>query len=304
MELPALGPGPLLRRPGLLAAGVSDDEMRRMRRRGELVRIWRGTYVDPADPRLRRPEERHVLQVAAAMPRIAADAVVSHQSAAVLHGLPVWNLPLGRVHVTRSRRSSASHTRRLWVHAAPLDPDELAMVEGTAVTSVARCLVDIARTTGFEEAVAVFDAALHRHLVSRAELVGALDRAARWPGSPKARRAVEFADPRAMSVGESRSRVAMARLGVAAPVLQWDVADARGQVLGTADFGWPEHGIAGEFDGFVKYGRLVRPGQVPADVVVAEKRREDRMRTALRGFVRWVWDEIPAFAEVADRLPR
>ena len=107
-----------------------------------------------------------------------------------------------------------------------------------------------------------------------------------------------------MSVGESRSRVAMARLGVAAPVLQWAVIGPGGVVLGRADFGWPEHGVAGEFDGFVKYGRLLRPGEVPADVVFAEKRREDAMRAVLRGVVRWTWDELATFLDVARRLPR
>ena len=294
----------LLLRRGLLAAGVTDDEMRRMRRRGELATVGPGAYIDTADPRLRRPEDRHVLQVAAAVPRIAPDAVVSHQSAAVLHGLPVWNLVLTRVHVTRPRRSGAFRTGRLEVHTAPLDADEIGRVDGVAVTSPARTLVDIARTSGFEEAVAVLDAALHKHLVDRGALATALDRAARWPGAPRARRAVGFADPRPMSVGESRSRVVMARLGVATPVLQWKVVGPGGRVLGTADFGWPEHGFAGEFDGFVKYGRLLRPGQMPAEVVFAEKRREDAMRTVLRGFARWVWDEIGAFEEVAQRLPR
>ena len=79
-----------------------------------------------------------------------------------------------------------------------------------------------------------------------------------------------------MSVGESRSRVAMSRFGVAPPVLQWEVVGPGGVVLGTADFGWPEHGVVGEFDGLVKYGRVLRPGQVPAEAVFAEKRREDR----------------------------
>jgi hypothetical protein len=291
-------------RTGLLAAGLTGDEVRRMLRRGELVTIDAGAYIDPADPRLRRPEERHLLRVTAALPRIATDAVVSHQSAAVLYGLPVWNLPLGRVHVTRPRRSGGLRTGRLHVHAAPLDPDEIGMLGGVAVTSVARTLVDLARTVAFEEAVAVLDAALHKHLVTRAELSLALERAARWKGAPKARRAVDFADPRPMSVGESRSRVAMARLGVATPVLQWKVVGPAGRVLGTADFGWPDHGYAGEFDGFVKYGRLLRPGEVSAEAVFAEKRREDGMRTVLRGLARWVWYEIDAFEEVAQRLPR
>jgi hypothetical protein len=303
VDLPTLGPG-LLLRPGLLAAGVTDDEMRRLLRRGELATVAPGAYLDPADARLRRPEQRHALQVAVAVPRIAADAVVSHQSAAVLYGLSVWNLTLSRVHVTRSRRSGGLRTGRLHVHTAPLEPDEIGMVGGIAVTSVARTLVDLARTVAFEEAVTVLDAALHNHLATRDELLRTLELAAGWKGAPKARRAVDFADPRPMSVGESRSRVAMARLGVATPVLQWKVVGPGGIVLGTADFGWPDHGYAGEFDGFVKYGRLLRPGQVPGDVVFAEKRREDGMRTVLRGFARWVWDEIDAFEEVARRLPR
>lgn len=121
---------------------------------------------------------------------------------------------------------------------------------------------------------------------------------------PAARRAIGFARPGAMSPGESRSRVAMARHGVAPPVLQSEVRSPGGVVLGTADFGWPDHVWAGEFDGLVKHGRLLRPGQQPADVVIAEKRREDAMRTALRGLTRWTWDEIDGFAEVARRLPR
>jgi len=303
VDLPTLGPGPLSLRE-LAAAGVDGDEVRRMHRRGELARIAPGTYVDPTDPRLRRPEDRHQLQVAVAVPRIASDAVVSHQSAAVLHGLPAWNLPLARVHATRPRRSGALRTGRLHLHTAPLEPDEIVVVGGVAVTTVARTLVDVARTAGFEEAVAVLDAALHRRLVTPAALADVLERVTGWPGVPRARRAVEFADPRAMSVGESRSRVAMSRLGVARPVLQWAVTGPNGGLLGTADFGWPDHGVVGEFDGAVKYGRQLRPGQAPTDVVVAEKRREDGMRTVLRGFVRWTWAELDDFTDVARRLPR
>ena len=302
MELGDLGPG-LLLRSGLLAAGVTDDELRRARRRGELTVVVRGAYVERSDPRLRRPEQRHALQVTAAVPRIAVDAVVSHQSAAVLYGLPIWNLPLDRVHTTRPRRSSGVRTGRLHVHTAPLDPDEIGRIGEIEVTSVARTLTDIARTAGFEQAVVISDAALHRHLLTRAELADAANRAARRPGAPRARRVAEFARAGAESPGESRSRVAMSRLGVPTPVLQWPVIGPGG-VLGTADFGWPEHGWAGEFDGFATYGRLLRPGQQPADVVFAEKRREDAMRTVVRALTRWTWDEIDAFAEVARRLPR
>ncbi len=104
-----------------------------------------------------------------------------------------------------------------------------------------------------------------------------------------------------MSPGESRSRVAMARLGLPPPVLQWEVRRG-GVLLGEVDFAWPELGKVGEFDGFVKYGRLLRPGQVPADVVFAEKVREDAIRAEDLGMTRWIWSEIDDFTAVAKRL--
>jgi hypothetical protein len=301
MDLPGPGAGPLLR-PGLLAAGWTDDELRRLRRRGELTAVVAGAYVDPADPRLRRSESRHALLVAAAVPRVAADSVVSHVSAAVLHGLPVWNVPLHRVHTTRPRRSGGVRTNRLHVHTAPLEPGEIAVVGGTALTSAVRTLLDITRTVGFEEAVVIIDAALHRHICTRDELLAGLERINRWKGAPAARRAVTFADARSESPGESRSRVAIARLGLPEPVLQWAVRRGDGVVLGEVDFGWPELGRVGEFDGFVKYGRLLHPGQVPADVLFAEKVREDAIRSTGLHMGRWIWPEIDDFRAVARRL--
>jgi hypothetical protein len=301
MDLPTAGPGPLLR-PRLRAAGMSEGELRRLRRRGELTPLVPGAYVTPDDMRLGRPEARHALLVAAAVPRVAADAVVSHASAAVMWGLPTWNTGLDRVHVTRPRRSGGLRTGRLHGHTAPLDPDEIRSVGGVAVTSAARTLADIARTERFEQAVVIVDAALHRHLVTRDDLLTALERMSRWPGVPAARRVIAFADARAESPGESRSRVAMARLGLPAPILQWEVVRADGVTLGRVDFAWPEYGRVGEFDGYVKYGRLLRPGQVPADVVYEEKRREDAIRAEDLGMTRWTWPEIDTFTGVARKL--
>jgi hypothetical protein len=299
--LPASGP---ILRSALLAKGLTDDELRRARRRGDITVLDPGAYASAHDPDLGKPEHRHRLRIAAAVPRVAADAVVSHVSAAVLLGLPVWGLHLRRVNVTRPRRSGGSRSGRLHVHTAGVDPDEILLVDGIAITSPARTVVDIARTATFEQAVAVADAALFRHLLDRAALDGAVERASRRPGAPAARRVVSFADPRSEGVGESRSRVLMARHAVATPVLQWEVTGSAGEVLGRADFGWPDRGWVGEFDGLVKYGRLLRPGEVPADALVAEKRREDAMRNRLRGFSRWIWDDLDDFAAVASRLPR
>jgi hypothetical protein len=145
-------------------------------------------------------------------------------------------------------------------------------------------------------AVVLADAALATGKTTREALVSALLRAIGWLGSPAARRAVAFADERSESVGESRSRVAIALAGLPEPVLQWEVAGFR------TDFGWPDHCVVGEFDGEIKYGRLLRPGQQPGDVVFAEKRREDALRAHGLEVVRWTWQDLASFTPTATRL--
>ncbi|MGH3564545.1 MAG: hypothetical protein ACRDRH_00645 [Pseudonocardia sp.] len=79
---------------------------------------------------------------------------------------------------------------------------------------------------------------------------------------------------------------------------------AAGLGLGRVDFGWPGLRTVGEFDGRVKYGRLLRPGQDPGDAVFEEKRREDLIRDEDLRVVRWIWNDLRTFDEVARRLRR
>lgn len=289
-------------RRDLLADGVVDKELRRLRAAGQLAVVRPGAFVAADDPRLSDPDERHKLAVRAAVPHLAAGSVVSHVSAAVLHGLPVWDVDLRRVHVTRDRRSGGRRSRHVHVHAARLDSDEIVGIDGVQVTSVARTLADLARTVGFEQAVVLADAALFRHLLCPDDLAAAVERAANRSGNPQARRVAAFADRGGESPGESRSRVAMHRAGIPVPVLQHEIRSSGGVVLGRVDFWWPEFRTVGEFDGAVKYGRFLRPGQSPGDAVFAEKRREDRIRDEDHRVTRWTWDELTPFDPVAARL--
>jgi hypothetical protein len=56
------------------------------------------------------------------------------------------------------------------------------------------------------------------------------------------------------------------------------------------------------FDGKAKYGRLLKPGQNPADAVYLEKRREDALRAEALSVVRWGWDALTDFTDTAARL--
>ena len=309
----------LHRAAGLRAAGYSDDDIRRLLRSGVLTPVRRGAYTDGS------PDDRdagHALLLQAALAELGPGAVASHVSAVVVHGLPTWGLPLERAHVTFDRRTGGRLDARLHVHTAPLHPDDIVVVDGQAVTSWARTVVDIARRARFEPAVAVADAALaarrtdpgslpivavgaggHRAVdppALRAALDAAVRRAKGWPGVPDARRVVAFADGRAESVGESRSRIAIAHAGLPPPVLQLPLTLAGGTAY--ADFGWPAQRTLGEFDGKVKYGRLLKPGQVPGDVVYAEKLREDEFRALDWEVVRWGWSDLRDFRSTAARI--
>lgn len=290
----------LVLRPQLREAGVTDDELRRLRRARRLAVVRPGAYVPADDARLTDEVAHHVLAVRAAVTKVTPDAVVSHVSAAALHGRTLWDVPLDRVHVTVGRESGGRRTRLLHVHTAALHPDDVVMVHGLLCTSVARTLVDLARTLPFEQALVAADAARHRHQVSASALDAAVGRVAGRRGGPDARRVVAAADPRPESVGETRSRVAIARAGLPTPTLQ----HAFPQIGARVDFYWEEFRTVGEFDGKVKYGRGLRPGQSPGDVVFDEKRREDALRDLDRKVARWCWDELNPFDAVAARLWR
>lgn len=298
----------MLRRE-LAAAGMTDDELARARRQGLLQRVRRGAYLAAESDPDRIPDRvaLHRLAVRAAVRTVSADAVVSHASAAALHGIDLWRVPLDRVEMTRSRRSGARAGRELRLHAAPLDPDEITAVDGVAVTTVARTVVDVARSAPFAPAVAVADNAMFRKLTTLEELADAVRRATRRPGNPAARRVLAAADGRADGPGETRSRLLMRTLGLPGPELQHPVPNRSGRVLGWVDFWWDRERVAGEFDGRSKYGRLLRPGQDPGDVVFAEKVREDAIRAEDVAVVRWIWRDLASaatFAATGDRLAR
>ncbi|WP_156935247.1 type IV toxin-antitoxin system AbiEi family antitoxin domain-containing protein [Pseudonocardia spinosispora] len=281
----------------LRANGYSYYDVRRLLGASELSPVRRGTYFGGVLPD--SPDARHRLVVRSAMRELGPGAVVSHVSAAVLHGLATWTVPLDRVHVTKDRREHGRRSRSLHLHTARLDGPDVMLVNGVPTTSVARTVIDLARTVSFEQAVVIADSALATGRVGHEELTDLLGHLVRRQGLPQARRVAGFADGGAESVGESLSRIKIALAGLPRPELQREIRDRHGRLVGRTDFMWPEDGIIGEFDGRTKYGRLLRPGQSAGDAVFEEKRREDAIRAESWEVVRWTWTDLDNFAEIA-----
>jgi very-short-patch-repair endonuclease len=110
-------------------------------------------------------------------------------------------------------------------------------------------------------------------------------------GSAVARRVAELADGRAESPGETRLREGLRLMRLrATPQVRID----DGAFHAVVDFLLEEHRVVIEFDGFVKYGRR-RPLASPptaAEIVVAEKIREDQIRSLGYALVRVTWADL------------
>ncbi len=239
---------------------------------------------------------RHRLAArAVARARERSPVVLSHQSAVALHGLPLWGVDTDEVQVTRRGKLTGRVRAGVRHHVGALRDDEVVTVDGVAVTSIARSLVELACVASYESAVVAMDAAMYKGAVTRTQLRAALLTARGWPGSGTAQAAVAFADGRSESPGESRLRVLMDNHGLPAPVLQARIETA-GNAEARVDFHLPEHGVVIEFDGLVKY-RDSAP-----DVVVAEKAREDRLRDHGLIVVRVIWAELAKPVVVVRRI--
>ena len=71
--------------------GIGPNELRSLLARGLLVRAARGAYVDGALLAAATPEEAHRLRTVAIVLSRHGSLAASHQSAAVVHGLPLMH---------------------------------------------------------------------------------------------------------------------------------------------------------------------------------------------------------------------
>ena len=294
----------------LLTTGTNAGELAKLRRTGGLVRVRRGAYAEPDE---RDYREWHRMQIASTLEYSDGNSVVSFASAALLHGLPIWRNAVQRVHLTRKRVSGGQRRSVVHLHVADLGPDDVTEIDGMPVTSLARTLVDHARTVPLGQAVAAGDQAVRKILafadgnqrvaVLSQEIDLQLESAKNRRGIGGARYATTLLDGASESPGESISRVGFVQRGLPMPELQAEIW-ADGVFLARVDFLWREFGTVGEFDGKIKYGRLLREGESPADVVYREKIREDQLRDVPLQVARWIWPEAAQVNPMVERVER
>lgn len=224
------------------------------------------------------------LRVAAILAVAGPGDVGSHHSAAAIHGLDVLGQQPSDLAVTRPPGGSQKARAGVHVHVAALPGGHVTVRRGVPVTSVARTVVDLARTSAFRDGVVVADSALRNGLTSKEELLAVVADCAKWPGIQQARLVVDFCDGQSESVLESISRVAFRDHGLPAPELQVWVGGQETGVVGRADFLWRRYQTIGEADGAVKYADTKR--------AISQLRRDAALRRAGFQVVHFTWYEI------------
>ncbi len=273
-----------------------ERELRTEFERGRVVRLRSGAYALAEEWETLGPDARYLRRVQAYAAVSEEPLVFSHHSAAAIWGLPVigpWprgvDVLIDPAAGGRSRHGVTRHFQD--------GPVSIVLREGLLVTSPADTAVALARILSFPAAVAMLDRAIHRPrtgtvLATRDDLeraLAAIPSGKRVNGRTGAFRAADFATTESGSTGESVSRAFIYLLGFLAPELQVRFDDDLG-FIAFVDFFWRRINRVGEFDGFGKYIKEeFMQGRTTAQVVMDEKRREDRVRACGPLVSRWDW---------------
>jgi very-short-patch-repair endonuclease len=258
------------------AAGLADTVVRGRVRRGEWDRPRHGVLsVVPTR------DDTRLAVAATAAALVRPGHVISHRSAAVLHGLPL----LGRPDMPElTGPADATHGRRYAVAVRPatLSAADVTTWYGAPVTTIARTVIDLARLDRRDGLIAA-DAARHERVVTPGELEEAVRRCAGWPGARAAREVVARASPLAESPLESLVRLCVLDAGLPAPQLQVRITDPADGWWCRVDLLWPGQRVVLEADGKVKYTNAE---------LWREKRRQLRLERLGYRVVRAIWSDV------------
>lgn len=291
-----------------IACGLSKNQLHTLVAAGHVARLHQNAYVvvdqfsEVAD--LSRRHEIECRAVAASSP----NAVISHESAALLHGLPIGRtfhraVPGDRVQLTIPGQRRAKRTGHD-VSGCLLPDSDVVTIDGLPVTSVARTAIDIARRQRLPDGLMAIDAA-SRLLVAelmdpgmdlrfavhdeqlrreaRHQLAAVCKPMAGWAGIGHARQGVKLSEPAMEGALETQSRWQIIQFDLPMPKFGWPLHGASG-LRYWVDAWWEQFALIGEADGKLKY--------TDPDRLYAEKLREDDLRRRYPKFVRWPWHEV------------
>lgn len=295
--------GQVTLRKELIDAGYTDNQIRLRVHRGELHRIRRGAYCRGDLWRSLDAAGRHRLLCRAVLRTAHPLTVLTHSSAAIELGFPVWGIDLDVVHTTRTDGKSGRRERDWIQHRGKLPDSQVSTIDGVRVSVPTRCAIEMTTIATVEPALATINAILHAEAASM-EGLNELARDVRyWPQSLTTDLVLRLARHEMESVAETRTDYLCYMNHLPRPEPQVTILDEGGREFARVDFAWEEYGVFLEFDGRIKYERFRREGETLEQFLMREKRREERI-CAVTGWVciRITWADLQSPVATAARI--
>ncbi|MEO6857264.1 MAG: DUF559 domain-containing protein [Solirubrobacteraceae bacterium] len=271
----------------LEAIGVTPRAAQKRAAAGQLHRVHHGVY-SLAPPELLSTKGRYRAAVLAYEP----DGVLSHRSAADLHGLRAANQ--ARIELTLPGRGTCGQAG-LQVHrSTTLTPADVTVKDGIRVTTVARTLADLADVLPDRAVERALEQAVSMEILDGRALD---DQLARHPRAPCLRRLTKrgpIAAPTESDLEELFLAVCR-RAGLPEPQRQHYIDPGDGAPMIRADFAWPAQRLIVETDSARHHGS--------ARAFHGDRRRDQRLIAAGWRVIRVTWRQLTERPwEVVDLL--
>jgi very-short-patch-repair endonuclease len=216
-------------------------------------------------------------------------AVVSHQVAGALHGLPVDPRGIGTATV---RPDQALRARSLRAHRLPLRSDETAYVGGILVTSETRTAVDLLALLTWDEARGLWAWLVTRRRFSIDRLESAIESRSRRVGTAQLRRIAASSTTGSLSVAEDRFHALLATAGLTGWAANVPVT-LDGRVVAVVDVLFAAARVAIEIDGFRVHGTK--------DAFQSDRTKQNRLIAAGYLVLRFTWQDLEQRPQVVVR---
>lgn len=227
----------VIARAQLRTCGVSEDAIRGLIARGELVALLPGVYAP-------RPVPGSWLQRCWAAV-LWSDGVLSHRSAGALWQTPVPSTTI--VHLTVGDRRFRKVPANIRPHRVALDVRDRTTLNGLPVTTRERTLIDLMRTERLVTARELRDRGLQQGWLTEGSIPRSVEEQPGRTGNRALRRLYDELERGAQSEAERRLHGLLRRAGLTAWRPQYRVRFA-GRVA-FADVAFPDAKIAIEVDG-------------------------------------------------------
>lgn len=297
--------GLIMLRRQLIEEGYTDRAIARHVRGGDWVRIRHGAYVASETWHSLDAAGRHAMVARAAVAQARTDVVVSHVSALPFFDASTWGIDLDVVHLTRKDGKAGRAEAGVQQHCGAIIDGDVVERDGLEVMAPTRMALEVTTIADVEASICVVSLLMHSGLTTMQKVRARYELMRHWPDTLRTDLVLRLSDERFESVGECRTYYLCFREGLPMPEPQYEIKDERGKVIARVDFAWPELGVFLEFDGKVKYEKLLREGERASDVVTRERNRE-REICRITGWhcIRIVWSDLARPARTAAMIRR